>query len=54
MSLLGLQSQYAPDHASRKMFEDSQERITSTALAQELLNQSEDLVDINIKEYVSR
>ncbi|GEM_PF-630222 len=51
-SLLALQSDYAPDEANRKMFEDSRARIRSMALAHELLYQSENLADIKVSEYV--
>jgi two-component sensor histidine kinase len=54
VSLLRIQSRYIPDEASREMFEDSQNRIRSMALAHELLYLSEKLVDITVREYLGR
>lgn len=51
-ALLGIQGQYSADDFHRTMFEDSQNRIRSMALAHELLYQSEDLSEIDADAYL--
>jgi PAS domain S-box-containing protein len=53
-SLLGLQSDHATDEVHRTMFEDCQARVRSMAQAHELLYQSENLANLNVREYVAR
>lgn len=50
--LLALQSEYALDEIHRRMFDDAQARIRSTALAHELLYQSENPANLDVPEYV--
>lgn len=53
VSLLGLQSHYTSDESARRMFEETQARIRSMALAHEVLYQSENLADVQIAEYLA-
>jgi PAS domain S-box-containing protein len=50
--LLTLQAEYATDDAHRKMFEDTETRVRSMALAHEKLYQTEDLASLDAGEYV--
>lgn len=52
-SLVGLQSHYAPDDIHRHLFEETQVRIRSLALAHEKLYQSENLANLHVAEYFS-
>jgi PAS domain S-box-containing protein len=52
-SLLSLQSDYAKGLDSSKLFDESQNRISTIALIHEQLYQSEDLAEINIGEYIA-
>jgi PAS domain S-box-containing protein len=51
-SLLSLQSDYAKGIDSSKLFDESQNRISTIALIHEHLYQSEDLAEINIGQYI--
>ncbi len=53
-SLLSLQSEYTADEVHKKMFEDTQARVRSMALAHELLYQSESLAGVNCSEYIGK
>lgn len=52
-SLLRLQSKSAKDEYHRKMFEDAQDRIRSMALVHERLYHSENLAEVDMREYVA-
>jgi PAS domain S-box-containing protein len=52
-SLLGSQAEYARDDFHKGMFQNSQDRVRSMALAHELLYQSESLADIRASQYIS-
>ena len=51
-SLISLQSDYADNEATIKMFEDSKNRIRSIALIHEKLYQSEDISLIDFSDYI--
>lgn len=51
-SLISLQCEYAGDDAHRRMFEDTERRIRSMALAHEMLYQTEGLAHLSIKDYL--
>ncbi len=51
-SLINLQSDYAPDEKTVKMFDDSKNRIRSMALIHEKLYQSDDLSLIDFSNYI--
>lgn len=51
-SLLRLQSYEITDHASKKVFEDAQQRIISMAMVHEKMYGSNSLASINTKEYI--
>lgn len=52
-SLINLQSNYATDEATVKMFEDSKNRIRSMALIHEKLYMSDDISMIEFSEYIT-
>ncbi len=51
-SLVSLQSEYASDDRHKQMFEDTQNRIRSMALAHEMLYQTDNLAELSISEYL--
>ncbi len=51
-SLLGLQAGYIEDETTKKIFEDSQERVNSMALVHQLLYQGQDFGRIDLKLYI--
>ena len=51
-SLLNLQSRYVEDDEAVDVLKESQNRVKSMAMIHEKLYQSEDLTNINIKEYI--
>lgn len=53
-SLLSLQSDYVADTLARKALEESRNRVFSMAVVHELLYQSEDLREIDFKDYTDR
>ncbi len=53
-SLLSLQSQYVKDKDALQMFKETQDRVYSMALAHEKLYQSENLAEINCRDYIKR
>ncbi len=51
-SLLSLQEKYIPDPESLKVFQETKSRVMSMALIHERMYRSEDLAEINFKEYI--
>lgn len=51
-SLLGLQSEHVKDESHLRMFRDAEDRVRSMALVHEMLYQSENLADLDIRQYV--